>query len=314
MFSDLESDYKDLSKEIEEFKSINQDYEKLITELKEDNKNLRLHTELNVKETKSIKCQTEKWLMSKSINYNEIELSPDKINRSNQSILKKTNSASTIFTNTNNSNSILKKEKSIEKSNTKNESFLEFRNEIMTVLNEFKQYPEKIKEDLKIEILNKFNSMTNLSTYDQNNTINTEYDKNFANPSPFKNNTKTTNSLYNYHSPTFSSLSRDNNTPNYNINSSKLLDTTHQSLQFNNNNNNFQQPYSNAQINPNPSTYPSNVKLNLNISNVHDNNKTIEGFTNSIISNNTKDYNNNYQMYEKTRDVNVYMNNIKNSI
>lgn len=214
MFSDLESDYKDLSKEIEEFKSINQDYEKIITELKEDNKNLRLHTELNVKETKSIKCQTEKWLMSKSINYNEIEVSPDKINRSNTSILKKTNSASTIFTNINNSNSILKKEKSIEKSNTKNESFLEFRNEIMTVLNEFKQYPEKIKEDLKVEILNKFNSMTNLSTYDQNNTINTEYDKNFTNPSPFKNNTKTTNSLYNYHSPTFSSLSRDNNTPN----------------------------------------------------------------------------------------------------
>lgn len=50
------------------------------------------------------------------------------------------------------------------------------------------------------------------------------------------------------------------------------------------------------------------------MSNVHDNNKTMEGFTNSIISNNTKDYNNNYQMYEKTRDVNVYMNNIKNSI
>jgi len=51
MFTDLESDYKDLYKEIEEFKSINQDYEKLISELKEDNKNLRLNTSLNVKET-----------------------------------------------------------------------------------------------------------------------------------------------------------------------------------------------------------------------------------------------------------------------
>lgn len=111
--------------------------------------------------------------MSKNINYNEIDVSPDKINRTNhQSILKKTNSTSTIF----NNNSILKKEKSSDKS-TKSESFMEFRNEIMTVLNEFKTYPEKIKEDLKVEILNKVNSMTNYSTYEQNNTINPEYDK-----------------------------------------------------------------------------------------------------------------------------------------
>lgn len=80
--------------------------------------------------------------------------------------MKKNNSASTIFTSANN-NSLLKKEKSNDKS-FKNESFIEFRNEIMTILNEFKQFPEKIKEDLKIEILNKVNNMTN-----QNNPSNT---------------------------------------------------------------------------------------------------------------------------------------------
>lgn len=49
----------------------------------------------------------------------------------------------------------MKKEKS-----SKNDSIIEFRNEIKTILNEFKQFPEKIKHDLKNEIINE---VTNLS-------------------------------------------------------------------------------------------------------------------------------------------------------
>lgn len=50
------------------------------------------------------------------------------------------------------------------------------------------------------------------------------------------------------------------------------------------------------------------------MSNIHDNNKTMEGFSNSIISSQIENNNKNLQLSEKSRDVNVYMNNIKNSI
>lgn len=49
------------------------------------------------------------------------------------------------------------------------------------------------------------------------------------------------------------------------------------------------------------------------MSHIHDNNARNEGFNNSLISNNTNN-NSNLQVYKETRDVNVYMNNIKQSI
>lgn len=49
------------------------------------------------------------------------------------------------------------------------------------------------------------------------------------------------------------------------------------------------------------------------MSHIHDNNARVEGFNNSLISNNTNN-NSNLQVYKETRDVNVYMNNIKQSI
>lgn len=68
MFEDLNYDYKEIIKNYEDIKSTNNDYERLINDLKEDNKKLRLETTLNIKETKSIKCQTDKSLLIKTIN------------------------------------------------------------------------------------------------------------------------------------------------------------------------------------------------------------------------------------------------------
>jgi len=124
--------------------------------LKEDNKNLRLNTNLDKKMTKSIKCQTDKYLMTKTINYKDIDVSPDKFKHTNHSSLNKINSVSSLGTNIiTNNHSILKKEKS-----NKNDSIVEFRNEIFTILNEFKQFPEKIKHDLKNEIINEVTNMS----------------------------------------------------------------------------------------------------------------------------------------------------------
>jgi hypothetical protein len=94
--------------------------------------------------------------MTKTINYKDIDVSPDKFKHINHSGLNKINSVSSLGTNIiTNNHSILKKEKS-----NKNESIIEFRNEIFTILNEFKQFPEKIKHDLKHEIINEVTNMS----------------------------------------------------------------------------------------------------------------------------------------------------------
>jgi hypothetical protein len=121
--------------------------------------------------------------------------------------LNKNYSSTSLNTSNLNHQSILKKEKS-----NKNDSIIEFRNEIKTILNEFKQFPEKIKNDLKNEIINE---VTNLSKNYDDSTLNLEKENiTLYNQYNSKNATGVSNNLMHYQSPTFSSLSRENITPN----------------------------------------------------------------------------------------------------
>lgn len=162
--------------------------------------------------------------------------------------MNKNNSSSSFNTSNLNQHSILKKEKS-----NKNDSIIEFRNEIKTILNEFKQFPEKIKIDLKNEIINE---VTNLSKNYDDSTLNLEKENiNLYNQYNSKNATSISNNLINYQSPTFSSLSRDNIAPNSaNLMSdkqSKIITSNINNQQSNHNNLNYNYDISNNQFNNN---------------------------------------------------------------
>jgi len=141
-------------------------------------------------------------IKNKKIDYSYIDVSRDRFSKSNGYGNTNLLNVTTSLGNTVN-NSILKKEKK-----NKNDNLIEFRNEIKSILNEFKQFPEKVKNDLKNEIINEVTLMSRKSEYD--NTVNLERENiNLFDKNTFRSEINN-NNQFNQKSPSFSSINRDN--------------------------------------------------------------------------------------------------------